>query len=609
MLSDFSSCQRRPGPRVLQDSTNWHDAQPLPRRGPLSQEDHWFPGKELSRSASSPKTERQRSPTYQRLNPGCSREQSWEGTHITKEGAKDLPASVAIPNYKWYLGAAASSRVSLPARAPPSYEAHMLLRLRAGQGPRKENWPHPPPYVAPPAYEAPHHTVQRQWHTDCETSAGKQIHAEPLQKRPEELRACEPGHHSSGRKVGLARDPKPPGSWSYVLGARTWGGPRRQPERAESAYCLVRDWDGSPHHRSHTLPWVNKRRTRAPVPCLMFYQTPPHGSPQHMLPAGWGFSHAAGWHGTSRPGGSRAGANRSRNLLPQWKEPGRSPAASAKPISRGPGGLFVIDATRVMIQAHYIPPPRTERVRYLGPEVTGKVQLAKSPCSPAPVSIEERASRILGLPASELGFAETGRRIGMPEIRGHKVGESSPAEAAVSGDGCEAGQPGCVLSPQGSPRKPVLNTVPNTLPARPIEQEQEYCNERQMRVPCKEGGSCQPRSEDKSMSLMQSRSYVRDLKEAMARIRRHTAPDSDTEEEPEQVSQPTRRPLARRGHLSEGPLSYSSSSLESSSSNATVVPGNVPPAMRNGLEMGSELSAVDAVGKARLHAVGARKMN
>ncbi|KAH0629165.1 hypothetical protein JD844_011028 [Phrynosoma platyrhinos] len=607
LASDLSPYRRRPVPRVLQDSTNWHDAHLPPRWSLLKQEGQWFSGKDLSRVTSSPKAQRQPplplpphcSPTYDGLRPVRRRDGSWGAvSHLGRDVPTDFltGGSFAVaPSCRWYpRGASAKSRDDPPVRAPPSYEAHMLLRLRAGQGPRKENWPHPPPYVAPPSYEAPHRTVQpHQPPPMCqrpckEALAGKQLQTMGPKKCGDRVAGtCETGgplSHGPGRKAGR-RQAKMPGSWSYLSGASTWGGPRRQPERIESTYSLVPSWDMSPQDRSYTLPRISKRNKGLPMPC----------PPQHTLPVGWGFSHAVGWPpGAVGNGGSRTGDRHIKDLMPKWKEPSHTREAKgsqgslSKLTPRRRGGLFVIDATCVVIQAHYIPPPRTEHVRYLGQEGLDKVNAALSPGSPAPVSMEERAARILGLSVSELGFMEPGKgKIVRPGSPWQTVSESSVAEAAVvamAEDNYGTGQPRRAPSALASPRKALPSPTPNSFQAKPAQQELP-CPEDTgtSTVPCQESGSGLPQREEEPGPNFspQSRSYALDLKEAMSRIRRHTAPDSDTDEELEKECEPVcGRPAEWKGGLNEATFSYSSSSLDSSSSNATVVPRNSTSTLR-----------------------------
>ncbi|KAJ7317823.1 hypothetical protein JRQ81_003985 [Phrynocephalus forsythii] len=603
--SEFSPCRLRPASRVLQDSTNWLDAQRPPSRWGLpQQEECWFSGKELSREAFPPQAQRQRqqpSPTYRGFP--CWRDRGWWGIH---RASKDNSAA----NSKWYLGAPlAHHKSDLPARAPPSYEAHMLLRLRVGQGPRKENWPHPPPYVAPPSYEAPHLTVrppqqpQRlppQPHARKEaSSAVPQVLREPPRKgQPRAAGVHEPSTRGPRGKAG--RGPTEiPGSWSYLSGAGTWSDPKMHPKRAgeeEPSYGLLGSWDMSPQHRSHTLPRRSKPTQGVPVP----------HSPEHTLPVGWGFSHTAARPQAPAGKGGRGGGKQRKVLLPQWKEPGlgKQPGGSQGALwnmtPRRRGGLFVIDATCVVIQAHYIPPPRMEHVRYLGLEDRpDQVTVATSPhSSPGRLSMEERAARILGLSLSELGLSEVGAG-STPGVPGLKVGEGQAANAPVSEEAYGTGQPGGHHSALASPRRPLpASPALHSLRVGPAKQEGPSSDERGAATPCQENGCRLLQGKGEALPSTKRTSYGLDLKEAMLRIRRHTAPDSDTdgedeeeEEELDKERQPLGEPPEWRGRLNEEALSYSSSSIDSSSSNATVVQRSAAPTLRNGPKAGPASTA------------------
>ncbi|XP_058023912.1 dendrin [Ahaetulla prasina] len=575
LMSDFSPCRHCPSFHVLQDSTNWHDGQFPAGWGPLKQEAHWFSRKGWGkRTASSPKAPRHHSPSYDGYNPVCQRDMSWGANHITKGDPKVPAPGGSLISCRWNQGASANKRRELPARAPPSYEAHMLLRLRAQQGPRKENWLHPPPYLAPPSYEASHHRVQPQQRAGKSDSAGKLIQPRAAKKYREREAGCvsEPLTHTPGRKAGRWQA-KMPGSWSYLSGARTWGGPRLQSEKSKFPSHLGSDWDISPQHRSHTLPLVNKRSQAMPLPC--------HPS-QYTLPAGWGFSHAAGWCGSKRDG-SGAKEKHCQDFFPRWKEPspsrkltGSQPALS-KSLPRRHGGLFVIDATCVVIQAHYIPSPRMEQVCYLAQGEAGTIKPPTSPGFPGPTLMEERAARILGLPLRELGVTEAEQGIMAPRIPRSENG-------AIPGDSSGREKVKRVPSAPGSPRKLSGPPTPNHSLVGPAKQEPTYLEGKgSVASPCPRSHGLPQRKEEPGISA-QSQSYICDLKEAMSRIRRHTAPDSDTDEELEKECQPTCERPPWGGRLNQEVLmcrsSSSSSSLDSSSSNATVVPGNAIPAWR-----------------------------
>ncbi|XP_048346641.1 dendrin isoform X2 [Sphaerodactylus townsendi] len=540
LVSDFAPDPRRPSPRVLQDSTNWHDAQPPPPPwGALRQENPRLPGKEWKRAAAGPKPHDPRSPTRDGF---CRRELAWgAAAHSPKVSTKGRGAPGCSPGP---LGAGGKIRGDWPARSPPSYEAHM--RLRAVQGPRKENCPRrPPPYVAPPSYEAAHRTVRPQTRA-CRTGERPPAPAEaPSSSRL--ARACQgrPRTPSSGWKNGHCQAAAPPGPWSYLAGARTWAGRRRRPERAEASP----GWPGSPAPRGHTLPRVTRR---LPASCCLVLDA---SAPQAARPSGGRSNRAAAaWPG------------------PEWKRASsREPGGTRATPRRGAGGVMVIDATCVVIQTHYIPPARPERVRYVGREEGPKEQSPPAPAAASPGSLAERASRILGLPWSELSFPEQGGQLSVPASPRREAAGGGPEEAPA--------QPERALSPpQGSLRLP----FPQPTPKSGLEEPPDTGLPRLEEGRVAHAGPSAPRAD-----VPQNGSYVLDLRKAMSRIRRHTAPDSDTDEELEKARRPAGGHFSWKGRLNEAALSYSSSSLESIESNATVVSGNAKPAtLSNGPEKG-----------------------
>ncbi|XP_074931818.1 dendrin [Phalacrocorax aristotelis] len=231
---------------------------------------------------------------------------------------------------------------------PPSYEAHMQ-RVQAAYTRRGG----PPPYISPPAYDAPHRTLQ-------------------------------------------LRPPR---------------GPRSPPPAPRGRGAVPGGW-------SHTLP---RAATEAG-----------HWRPRGMQPPPGGPS--TPWHSQTLP---RAAAGRER-------VPGRGRGR------RGTGGHVLIDATRVVVRAQYVPPPQRQQVRYAGG-------------SPAPTAPP-------GSPPAAPGAATPPAAPSPP-----REAPSSPRSPWRSPGGCGG--------PRGRPppRRPVL--------------------------------------------------YAQALREAVSRIRRHTAPDSDSEAE------------------------------------------------------------------------------
>lgn len=188
--------------------------------------------------------------------------------------------------------------------------------------------------------------------------------------------------------------------------------------------------------------------------------------------------------------------------------------------SRGPArgeGVFVIDATCVVIRSQYVPTPRTQHVQLLPagmPRVVGDAPsqpkpnkegewaaVFPSPCQklllsnrlshqpgeghgfeaegrkPADSLLEERASRILGLPVGEVNLRDAPTQPGSPE-------HSALGPAASGGAGCAEG----------------LGEVAAVL------------------RPANRGWARNPGP------------YAGALREAVSRIRRHTAPDSDSDD-------------------------------------------------------------------------------
>ncbi|XP_075593667.1 dendrin [Balearica regulorum gibbericeps] len=232
--------------------------------------------------------------------------------------------------------------------SPPSYEAHMQ-RVQAAHARRGG----PPPYISPPAYNAPHRTLQL--------------------RPPRGPRSPPPAPR--GRRALR-------GGWSHTLPrAATEAGHRQRPGMQPSP-----GGPGTPRH-SQTLPRAAAGRERVP------------------------------------------GRGRGR---------------------RGGGGHVLIDATRVVVRAQYVPPPQRQQVRYAG---------------------------------------------------------GSPGPAA----------------PPSSPPAPPKAATPPAAPSPPRESRGSP------RSPWRSPGGCggpRGRPPPRRPAL-----YAQALREAVSRIRRHTAPDSDSEAE------------------------------------------------------------------------------
>ncbi|XP_030115435.4 dendrin isoform X2 [Taeniopygia guttata] len=254
---------------------------------------------------------------------------------------------------------------------PPTYEVHMQ-RVHAAHARRGA----PPPYIAPPAYDGPHRT---------------------LQLRPPRGPRSPPPAPRARRAV--------PGGWSHTL-------PRAA---TEAKHRLSPGGPGTPRH-CQTLPRAATGRERVP------------------------------------------GRGRGQ---------------------RGTGGHVLIDATRVVVRAQYVPPPQRQQVRY----ARGSLGPGTPPRSPS-----------------------------VPSGVGSPSAAPSPPRQPSGGPGQSPG--GCR---GGRGRRPVL--------------------------------------------------YAQALREAVSRIRRHTAPDSDSDAEGSVGGS--------RQRLCRDPRAYSSSSSSLESTGAA--PGAASP--------------------------------
>uniref|UniRef100_A0A452HEV1 Uncharacterized protein n=1 Tax=Gopherus agassizii TaxID=38772 RepID=A0A452HEV1_9SAUR len=438
--------------------------------------------------------------------------------------------AASILGRRWLAG---SAMEVLPA-GPPSYETHMLRRLRVGQGSCKLNEPRPPPYISPPAYDAPHRTLPtKRPRAAPAPPAAKRGRAAPHGKGPAGG-SPEPAPGSHGPPQRLARLPHEVlGGWSYHVGSGSLGcrtgsgllclgleGAVQSTAQGGSAESLFRPLS-SPDSGSHTLPRAAGGASRARGSGGWDAAWPGSAPGRQRLPSGWGFGYAASSTGSTRSGQREGWEQRGRperrappSPCPVGRAPGQAPTAGGR--SRH-GGIFVIDATCVVIRAEYIPPPKREQVRLLGsppprdpaspcqrlllasrPHLGASERAARPPLpSPGDGSLGERAARLLGLPTAELAALP-----GSPE---RLVGGKAPGNGASRGE------------PQALPPR-----------ARPCAKRPALC--------------------------------TRDLREAVSRIRRHTAPDSDTDEEPEGLA--PRSHMAWRGRPRHEALACSSSSLE-----------------------------------------------
>ena len=213
-------------------------------------------------------------------------------------------------------------------------------------------------------------------------------------------------------------------------------------------------------------------------------QPPRHSQtlPRPWAPGGTGWLESLGHRGESGP-----------ETLEGWKatrRPHTLPRSSRGP-TRGEG-VFVIDATCVVIRSQYVPTPRTQHVQLLPagvPRLVGnapsqpkpnkeegegaaflpspyrKLPLSSRPSlqpsegrgleaergKPADSSLEERASRILGLPVGEVNLQDPPTQPGSPE---HSALGPAASRGARGAEGSEKVASGTRCAGRGWARAP-----------------------------------------------------------------------------------------------------------------------------------------------------------
>uniref|UniRef100_A0A2K5UJY6 Dendrin n=1 Tax=Macaca fascicularis TaxID=9541 RepID=A0A2K5UJY6_MACFA len=371
---------------------------------------------------------------------------------------------------------------------PPSYEAHLLLRGSVGTAPRRR-WDRPPPYVAPPSYEGPHRTLGTKrgpGHSQVPTSSAPP----PTPARTEGGRTkkrldpriyrdvlgawglrqgqgllggspgCgaararpEPGKGVVEKSLGLAAADLNSGSDSHPQ-AKATGSAGTETTPAGSATAAPSAPRPAPRSRHHLKGSREGKEGKEQIwfpKCWI--PSPKKQPPRHSqtLPRPW----APGGTGWRESLGLAEGAG--PETLEGWKATRRAhtlPRSSQGP-SRGEG-VFVIDATCVVIRSQYVPTPRTQQVQLLPSGVTrvvgesasqskpGKEESEGATVFPSPCrkrlsnsrllhqlgggrggeaeggrsgdsSLEERTSRILGLPAPEVNLRDAPTQPGSPE--------------------------------------------------------------------------------------------------------------------------------------------------------------------------------------------------
>uniref|UniRef100_A0A8C6MNX1 Dendrin n=1 Tax=Mus spicilegus TaxID=10103 RepID=A0A8C6MNX1_MUSSI len=431
---------------------------------------------------------------------------------------------------------------------PPSYEAHLLLRGSAGTAPRRR-WDRPPPYVAPPSYEGPHRTLG--------TKRGPELSRAPTSSAPVPATTRTEGGRTKKRlDPRIYRDVL--GAWGLRQGRGLLGGApgctaaRARPESCKGAIekssglvaaGLNSAGDSHPQGKTTGGPGTDAALSRSaisspprPVPRsrqhLRGSRKGKEGSEQIWLPMCWLASPkkppvrhsqtlprpwAPGGTGWKESLGQREGAE--HETLEVWKVTRR--AHTLPRISRGPAGregIFVIDATCVVIKSQYVPTPRTQQGQLVPSGESCSVSDSLSQPKPCheeegegaaahPSVCQKRllSSRVLNQPSE-------GREC---EAEVGQQGDSSLEERSSSGLGFPVGE----VNPRDAPTQPGSQEHPTLGPAAPVCAGSLKGSEA-AGVPRRAGGGW----------ARTPGPYAGALREAVSRIRRHTAPDSDSDE-------------------------------------------------------------------------------
>ncbi|XP_045685527.1 dendrin [Phyllostomus hastatus] len=551
---------RRPwASRVLQEATNWRAGPPAEAR---AREQEKRKAASQEREAKETERKRRKAGGARRSPPGRPRPEPRNAPRVAQL------AGLAAPSRPEHLGPLGRPpRLSAQPQSdprvawagpwggrrpgPPSYEAHLLLRGAAGAAPRRR-WDRPPPYVAPPSYEGPHRTL------------GTKRGPEPVQAPVSSVPAPTPARTEGGcAKKRL--DPRiyrdVLGAWGLRQGRGLLGGSpgcgiaRSRLEPCNAAAAKSPGWaasgpnSGSDGHPQAGAAGSPGQAPTAPTGSANATPSPPRPAPRsrpHRKGSGQGKEgREQSWlprcwipspkkqplrHSQTLPRPWAPGGTGWRNSLGLTEEAGHETSEGWKATrrahtlprsSRGPAageGVFVIDATCVVIRSQYVPTPRTQRVQLLPagvPRLGGPASsqpksnrkegegaaASPSPCQklllssrlshqpygglgfeaeggkPVDSSLEERASRILGLPVGEVNLQDAPTQPGSPR---HSASGPATSGGATSAEG--SGEVAAVLRPAGR------------------------------------GWARTPGP------------YAGALREAVSRIRRHTAPDSDSDE-------------------------------------------------------------------------------
>ncbi|XP_013361135.1 PREDICTED: dendrin isoform X2 [Chinchilla lanigera] len=557
--SPSRTCRPRPGSpeppprrpwasRVLQEATNWRAGPPAELR---AREQEKRKAASQEREAKDTERKRRKAGGPRRSPPGQARQERRSAPRAAQPAA--LPAP---PRPERFGQVARAPRPPAQAHSdpgavwagpwggrrpgPPSYEAHLLLRGAAGTAPRRR-WDRPPPYVAPPSYEGPHRTLG--------TRRAPELSPAPASSAPAPTPARTEGGRTKKRlDPRIYRDVL--GAWGLRQGRGLLGGSpgcaaaRPRPEHGKGAaekspgLAAAGPNRGSDGHSQADAPGSPGTET-APAGSAPATPSPPRPAPRarhqlqgsregkegrehawlprcwipspkrqpprhsQTLPRPW----APGGTGWRQSRGQREGAE--PEAPGSWTAPRR--AHTLPRSSRGPArgeGVFVIDATRVVIRSQYVPTPRTQQVQLLPsgePRVVGdgprEPEGERAPIFPSVCQKLPPGSRFPHQPSGGRGGAAEG---GTPE-------DCSPEERASRVPGLSVGEvsPPCAAAQPGVPERAASG------PADAGVARGSAVTAAPRRV----GGGW----------ARAPGPYAGALREAVSRIRRHTAPDSDSD--------------------------------------------------------------------------------
>lgn len=551
---------RRPwASRVLQEATNWRAGPPAEAR---AREQEKRKAASQEREAKETERKRRKAGGARRSPPGRPRPEPRNAPRVAQLAG--LPAS-SRPERLGSVGrpsrpfAPSAQPQSNPGAAwagpwggrrpgPPSYEAHLLLRGAAGMAPRRR-WDRPPPYVAPPSYEGPHRTLG--------TKRGAEPSQAPASSAPAPARTegvctkkrldpriyrdvlgawglrqgrgllggspgCGTGRPRLESGKGAAEKSLRPAAAGLKSGsdrhpqAKAAGSPGAETLPAGSATVTPSPPRPAPRSRPHPTGSGEGREGREQswlpkcwIPSVK-KQLPRHSQtlPRPWAPGGTGWRESLGHREEAGP-----------ETLEGWKATRRPHTLPRSSRGRARGeGVFVIDATCVVIRSQYVPTPRTQHVQLLPAGVPRAVEDAPSP--PKSNKEEGEGATVFPSPSQKLPLSsrpshQPGGGRGL-EAEGGKPADSSLEERASRILGLPVGEVNLQDPPTqpGSPEHSALGPAPSG-GASGAERSEEVAA-----VPQRAGRGW----------ARTPGPYAGALREAVSRIRRHTAPDSDSDE-------------------------------------------------------------------------------